>query len=59
LDPTVDVESLMLPHSVRLASDNTGRAVLLFPDEWNLRYFQDRNPDVTATDLPPRDPEME
>jgi len=54
-DPSVDVQSLALPQQARLAMDGQGCAVLLFPDEWNLRYFQDRNRDVTITDVPPSD----
>ena len=59
LDLAVDVEGLILPHSVRLASDSQGRPVLLFTDEWNLRYFQDRNRDVRVSDMPPSEPDAE
>jgi peptide chain release factor 3 len=50
LAPDTDEASLNLPQSVRLATDGLGRRVLLFPDEWNLRYFLQRNSDVKITD---------
>jgi peptide chain release factor 3 len=52
LDPTTDTQSLMLPRNVRLATDGQGRLVALFPDEWNMRYFQDHNRGVKISDVP-------
>ncbi len=52
LDPATRVESMVLPHGVRLATDGRGQRVLLFQDNWKLRYFQERNPEVTVSDLP-------
>jgi peptide chain release factor 3 len=52
LDPQARVEDLILPGGTRLATDGQGSRVLLFPDDWNLRYFRDRNRDVKISDLP-------
>ncbi len=56
LDPAVDIADLALPYSVRPATDGRGRAVLLFPDEWNLRYFRDRNPGIEVSDMQAGEP---
>ena len=56
LDPDASVESLLLPQGVRLVTDGQGRRVLLFPDDWNLRYFQGRNKDLKISHLPFPDP---
>ncbi|NLW85270.1 MAG: peptide chain release factor 3 [Planctomycetes bacterium] len=52
LDPSANADSLVMPTSARLALDGQRRPVLLFPDEWNLRYFENRNPGVGISDLP-------
>jgi peptide chain release factor 3 len=52
LDPQARVEDLILPGGTRLATDGQGSRVLLFPDDWNLRYFRDRNRNVKLSDLP-------
>ena len=43
---------MLLPTEARLARDSRGRPAILFPDEWNLRYFQERNPDVRLGEIP-------
>jgi len=50
--PQTDLAALLLPTEARLARDSRGRPVILFPDEWNLRYFQERNPAVGLGDIP-------
>ncbi len=52
LDPSVGIEDTVLPYEVQPATDGQGRWVLLFPNEWHLRYFQERNPDAKVSDLP-------
>ena len=52
LEPTAVPEEMMLPSQVRYATDSLGQPVLLFPDAWNLRYFQDRNPRVAVSEVP-------
>ncbi len=59
LDAAVEVEGLLLPHNVRPGRDALNRRVLLFPDDWSLRYFQDRNRSVTLSDSPLPDPEAD
>ncbi|HOI55814.1 MAG TPA: peptide chain release factor 3 [Phycisphaerae bacterium] len=49
-----DIGALTLPQGVRPATDSLGQRVLLFPDEWSLRYFRDKNSGVTLHDGPPR-----
>ncbi|MFA6135093.1 MAG: peptide chain release factor 3 [Phycisphaerae bacterium] len=56
LDPAAAAGDLLLPTAVRLATDGQGRPVLLFPDEWNLRYFQERNRNAKISDLPFAEP---
>ncbi len=56
LEPATRVEDLTLPSGSRMAMDCQGQRVLLFVDEWNLRYFQTRNPKVKIGDLPFTDP---
>ncbi|MCA1808368.1 MAG: peptide chain release factor 3 [Lentisphaerae bacterium] len=52
LDPEIDPQSLLVPMEARLARDAAGRWVLLFPDEWNMNYFVERNPDARLDDIP-------
>jgi peptide chain release factor 3 len=52
LDPAADPQSLVLARSVQLATDGEGRRVLLFPDEWHMRYFKDHNRGVKLSDVP-------
>jgi peptide chain release factor 3 len=54
LDEAADIGALMLPQGVRPATDSLRQRVLLFPDEWSLRYFRDKNPDAALYDRPPR-----
>jgi peptide subunit release factor RF-3 len=39
---------------VALAADTAGAPVILFPNEWSLRYFQDRNPGLELLSTPAR-----
>jgi peptide chain release factor 3 len=45
-------EELVLPQGSRRVQDLLGRPVLMFVDEWALRYFREKNLDVELTDLP-------
>jgi peptide chain release factor 3 len=45
-------EGLMLPSGARIARDSTDQPVLLFPNEWNVRYFQQNNKDVELSEYP-------
>jgi peptide chain release factor 3 len=55
VDPEFDPESIpMLGSDVAIARDPDERKVLLFADEWGLRYFQQKNPKVELSNLPPR-----
>jgi len=44
---------ITLPTGVRLAEDVKGYPVLLFPEDWAIRYFEDNNPKVKLRSLPP------
>jgi peptide chain release factor 3 len=52
LDPEVDESTLQLPSGVRIALDSRQRKVLLITNEWTLRYFQDKHPEVKLSDIP-------
>lgn len=41
-----------IPSGARLADDADGRLVVLFTKEWELKYFQERHPDVQLCRLP-------
>jgi peptide chain release factor 3 len=41
-----------IPDGARLAFDDKGRAVVIMSDEWALRFFQSRNPDVEISNIP-------
>jgi peptide chain release factor 3 len=41
-----------LPMGCRLATDATGRTVVLFNTDWELKYFSDRNPSLHLMKLP-------
>ncbi len=59
LDPTADLAGLTMPYGAKLATDSQGRPVVLLPDEWALRHFQDRNRDVAVREVPFPDPSAE
>ena len=55
LDPDFDPDrlaGLTLPTGVAVAEDTDGQAVLLFPSDWTLRYFVERNAAVTLHEVP-------
>ncbi len=41
-----------LPMGCRLAADMSGRAVILFTTDWDLKYFGDKHPDIRLAKLP-------
>jgi peptide chain release factor 3 len=45
-------EDLLLPQGCRRVQDLLGRPVLMFVDDFALRYFREKNADVDLTDLP-------
>ena len=47
------LSGLKLPTGAAMAEDTTGLPVLLFPSEWSLRYFNDRNDGVALHATPP------
>ncbi len=55
LPPGFDPEalgSLTLPTGVAIAEDTDNQPVILFPSDWTLRYFQERNGGVTLHETP-------
>ncbi len=53
--PTVDRALLtpgVLPTGATLADDPRGQTVILFPGDWALRYFVEKNPSMVLGDLP-------
>jgi peptide chain release factor 3 len=53
LDPE-RLKTLVLPTGVAVAEDTAGLPLLLFPNEWSLRYFADRNAGVELLVTPPK-----
>jgi peptide chain release factor 3 len=49
--PEVLAEAI-LPTGSRLAEDSKGQPVLLFPEEWTLKFFHDKNPSIELSALP-------
>ena len=55
LDPDFDpvgIPDLKLPTGAAVAEDTEGQPVLLFPSEWSVRYFTERNADVSLHATP-------
>ncbi|HOX24063.1 MAG TPA: EF-Tu/IF-2/RF-3 family GTPase, partial [Elusimicrobiales bacterium] len=46
------IEDSLLPTGARLAHDAAGAPVIFFAQEWDCKYFQDRNPKAVLTHLP-------
>jgi peptide chain release factor 3 len=47
------LRELFLPSGAALATDDDRRPVMLFSDEWNLRYFSDKHPEIPLHEYPP------
>jgi peptide chain release factor 3 len=56
LDANGAMGDLTLPSGTCVASDRQGRRMLLCVDDWQLRYFQERNRDVRLSEAPFADP---
>ena len=48
-----DPRSLVVATGVSFGADKNGQPVVLFPNDWTLRYFIEKNPDLTLRELPP------
>ncbi len=47
-----EVLSSSLPYGLRLADDPDGQVVLLFPQEWDYKYYVQKNPKIVLSKLP-------
>jgi peptide chain release factor 3 len=47
------LENAVIPTSGRLAQDGDGRPVALFANDWECRYFAEKNPKLPLSNLPP------
>jgi peptide chain release factor 3 len=45
--------ALVVASGVSWGTDPEGRPILLFPSDWTLRYFEEKNPDLKLSLLPP------
>jgi peptide chain release factor 3 len=54
LGPEIDLDIMAIPYGGRLARDEEGHSVLLFKDNWTLRYFLEKHPDIPLGDRPRR-----
>jgi len=52
LDPDADDQSLQMPTGAQIAADRDGLRVILFRDEWTVKYFQEKNPGVALSPFP-------
>ncbi|MBS0631119.1 MAG: peptide chain release factor 3 [Verrucomicrobia bacterium] len=50
--PAPDTSRLLTPSGVAFGTDKLGQTVALFPSEWTMRYFAEKNADVKLHDLP-------
>jgi peptide chain release factor 3 len=48
-----DPKDLIVATGVSLGADRNGQPVALFPNDWTLRYFIEKNPGLTLRELPP------
>ncbi len=55
IHPSVDgalISPGMLPTGAVLADDSRGQSVILFPGDWALSYFAEKNPSIVLGELP-------
>jgi peptide chain release factor 3 len=47
-----DLTSIIIASGVSFGADKFNQPVVLFPNEWTMRYFQEKNPELKLHDLP-------
>ncbi|HUG10140.1 MAG TPA: peptide chain release factor 3 [Opitutaceae bacterium] len=47
-----DTSKLVVASGVSFGTDRNGDQVVLFPNEWTMHYFKEKNPALTLLDLP-------
>jgi peptide chain release factor 3 len=47
-----DLSRLIVASGVAFATDKLDQPVVLFPNEWTMRYFIEKNPELKLHDLP-------
>jgi peptide chain release factor 3 len=47
-----ELARLIVASGVAFGSDKLDQPVALFPNEWTMRYFLEKNPEVKLHDLP-------
>ena len=51
--PLLDTpELLLMPGGVNLGTDKLDHPIILFPNDWTMDYFTDKNPDIVLHDQP-------
>lgn len=50
--PEEEIKSMMVPSDVALAEDSHGQLAILFPGDWALNYFLDKNEGIELSELP-------
>ena len=48
-----DLSSLVVATGVSFGADKFDNPIVLFPNEWTMRYFREKNPDFRLLELPP------
>lgn len=51
--PPEDLSRVILPNGVRLAFDPDRKPVVLFPSDWLVNFFKEKNESMPLSDLPP------
>jgi peptide chain release factor 3 len=55
VDPHPDLQdraAVVLATGVSLGADRLDHTIILFPNDWTMRYFQEKNPQLTLRELP-------
>jgi peptide chain release factor 3 len=49
---TIDYSKFVVASGVSFGTDKFDQPVVLFPNEWTMRYFSDKNPELKLHELP-------
>jgi len=52
VDPDASLEGAVMAGGVQAALDGHGAHVLLFENDWSIRYFMERNPEIALSTIP-------
>ncbi|HKB89624.1 MAG TPA: peptide chain release factor 3 [Opitutaceae bacterium] len=55
--PLPDVTRLIVASGVAFGTDKFDQPIVLFPNDWTMKYFKEKNPEIVLLDLPPEQSE--